>query len=282
MINGSTKKVGVMGWPISHTLSPLMHNAAFAAVGLNYVYLPLAVKPEDLGKAVKGLPALDFSGINVTIPHKVSVMQYLDEIEPGARLIGAVNTIVVREGKLIGSNTDADGFIAALKEQGAEPRGANALLLGAGGAARAVVCGLAANGANKIVVAAREPQKALALAAGFQDAPAVTGIGFDDQAYAEALQQSDIVINCTPLGMKPKIDEAPPILWQALQPGAVVCDLVYTPLETRFMAEAQKRGHPTIGGLGMLIEQGAIAFEKWTGVKAPRDVMAKAAKDKLC
>lgn len=271
-----------MGWPIGHTLSPFMHNAAFAAAGLNYVYLPLAVKPEDLGKAVKGLPALDFSGMNVTIPHKVNVMQYLDEIEPGARLIGAVNTIVIRDGKLFGSNTDADGFIAALKEQGADPQGMNALLLGAGGAARAVVCGLAANGVNKIAVVAREAKKAFEFAAGFQEVTEIAGIGFDEPAYADSLKRSDIIINCTPLGMKPKIDEAPPILWQVLQPSAIVCDLVYTPLETRFMAEAKKRGHPTIGGLGMLIEQGAIAFEKWTGVKAPRDVMAKAVQDKLC
>lgn len=282
MINGNTKKVGVMGWPISHTLSPIMHNAAFVAAGLNYVYLPLAVEPENLEQAVKGLSALDFSGMNVTIPHKVSVMQYLDEIEPAARLIGAVNTIVIHDGKLIGSNTDADGFIAALKEQGADPRGMNALLLGAGGAARAVVCGLAANGVTKIVVAAREAKKALEFAAGFQDVAEIAGIGFDEQAYSEALKASDIIINCTPLGMKPKIDEAPPIQWQILRPSAIICDLVYTPLETRFMAEAKKRGHPTIGGLGMLIEQGAIAFEKWTGVKAPRDIMSKAAQDKLC
>lgn len=282
MIDGSTKKVGVMGWPISHTLSPFMHNAAFAASGLNYAYLPFAVKPEDLGKAVAGLQALGFSGMNVTIPHKVNIMQYLDRIEPSARIIGAVNTIVAQEGKLIGCNTDADGFIASLKEQGVNPQGANALILGAGGAARAVVCGLISQGIRSLVVVARDKLKAIGFAADFRRLAQINPICFTDVNYADAHKAADLVINCTPLGVSPKVDAVPPVIWEALHKDAIICDLVYIPLETRFMAEAKQRGHKTIGGLGMLIEQGAIAFEKWTGVKAPREIMAKAAKDKLC
>lgn len=281
MINGSTKKVGVMGWPISHTLSPLIHNAAFAAAGLNYAYLPCAVKPEELDRAVAGLSALGFAGMNVTIPHKVNVMQYLDEIEPSARMTGAVNTIVVREGRLIGCNTDAEGFIASLKAQGVAVQGGNALLLGAGGAARAVVCGLVSHGIRALTVAARDKQKAVDFIADFQALAPINGVSFSDQDYTQALAAADLVINCTPIGMSPEIDETPPLDWQALRSEAVVCDLVYNPLETRLLAEARQRGHKTVGGLGMLIEQGAIAFEKWTGVQAPREIMIQAVQDKL-
>lgn len=271
-----------MGWPISHTMSPLMHNAAFAALGLNYAYLPFAVKPEDLGKAVAGLQALGFSGMNVTIPHKVNVMQYLDEIEPSARIIGAVNTIVAQEGQLVGCNTDADGFIASLKEQGVNPQGANALIFGAGGAAHAVVYGLISQGIGSLTVAARDMQKVIGFAADFRSLAQIDPICFTDTNFVDAHKAADLVINCTPLGMSPKVDEVPPVIWRNLHKDAIICDLVYIPLETRFMAEARHRGHKTISGLGMLIEQGAIAFEKWTRVKAPKEIMTKAAKDKLC
>lgn len=276
MINGSTKKVGVMGWPVSHTLSPLMHNAAFQAAGLNYIYMPLAVKPEELEQAVSGLKALGFAGANVTIPHKIKVMEYLDQIDRTAQLTGAVNTIVSRDGRLTGYNTDGDGFIASLKAHGVEVNGSNALLIGAGGSARAVACGLALNGVRLLGIAARNRTKAQELAAGLDEIAAISGMGFEDEAYIDALRSADVIINCTPLGMRPKTEEMPPVIWEYLQQSIVIYDLIYNPPETRLLAQARQKGHQAVNGLGMLVEQGAIAFELWTDETAPREVMYQA------
>jgi shikimate dehydrogenase len=270
MITGSTKKVGIIGWPVGHSMSPAMHNAAFAAAGLDYVYVPLAVQPGQLKAAVAGLRALDFVGANVTIPHKVEVMQYLDEIDNTARSVGAVNTIVIKDGKCIGYNTDAQGFVDALGQHGVRALGRQAVLLGAGGAARAVVTGLLDAGIKKISIGVRNPLKAEVFTKDF------TGLkvyDWQDLAFEENLAHADILINCTPLGMAPKLEETPPVEWEKVKKTAAVCDLIYNPPVTRFLDMANQRGHITLNGEGMLIGQGAVAFSLWTGQKPNMTVM---------
>lgn len=262
MITGNTKKVGVIGWPVGHSMSPSMHNAAFRAAELDYVYVPLAVQPGQLRAAVDGLKALGFVGANVTIPHKVEIMTYLDEIDCTAKRIGAVNTIVVKDGKCIGYNTDAQGFIAALREHSISIDGRQAVLLGAGGAARAVIAGLSEAGIEKIHIGARSRVKAEAFV---EDFPGIAAYDWHDAAFTEALGQCDILINCTPLGMAPKLEEAPPVMWDSLNKTAAVCDLIYNPQLTTFLKVARERGHITLNGEGMLIGQGAAAFYLWTG-----------------
>jgi shikimate dehydrogenase len=282
MINGHTKKVGVIGRPVGHSLSPLMHNAAFRAAGLNYIYVPLPVEPNQLREAVSGLKALGFSGANITIPHKVNVIQFLDDIDRIAAMIGAVNTIVVRDGRLIGYNTDAEGFIASLMAEHVNVAGTTAVLTGAGGAARAIVSGLIANGVKKIWITARDKGKAAQLAASFSTLADMDSCNFDDKTYRAASSAADILINCTPLGMAPRTEAMPPIEWGCLNPAAVLCDLIYNPSQTQLLNAAQQRGHKIVGGMGMLIEQGAIAFQLWTGLNAPRAVMREAISSRLC
>lgn len=270
MITGNTKKVGVIGWPVGHSLSPAMHNAAFGAAGLDYVYVPLAVQPGHLKAAVEGLKALGFVGANVTIPHKVEIMQYLDEIDVTAKKVGAVNTIVVKDGVCIGYNTDAQGFVEALHQHGIRVKDRQAVLLGAGGASRAVVCGLLDAGIKKIVVGVRSVAKAQAF---LQEFTGLSIYGWYDQAFIDSLAYADILINCTPLGMAPNLEEIPPVEWMKLKKTAAVCDLIYNPSMTRFLAMAKQQGHITLNGEGMLIGQGAVAFALWTGQQPNLTVM---------
>ncbi|MBP2635074.1 MAG: aroE [Firmicutes bacterium] len=275
-ITAKTKKVGLFGWPLGHSLSPVMHNAAFAVTGLDYVYLPLPVAPEFLAQAVEGIRALGFRGVNVTIPHKIAVMEYLDEIDSSAKLVGAVNTIVVDDGRLIGYNTDAKGYIRSLKEAGVNAAGKSAVILGAGGAARAVVAGFIEAGAASVVVAARDKSKAGNMANLFSASAPVSGVSWDSEEFAAALANAGIVVNATPLGMYPETKKQPPVEWDLLQSSTVISDLVYNPLITSFLAEGTRRGYTVVGGEGMLIEQGALAFELWTGSKAPTKIMRQA------
>ncbi len=275
-ITAKTQKVGLLGWPLSHSLSPAMHNAAFSAGGLDYVYLPLSTPPELLSQAIAGIKALGFVGVNVTIPHKVSVMGYLDEIDNSAKLVGAVNTIVVKENRLIGYNTDADGYISSLKSAGVDVTGKHAVILGAGGAARAVAAGFISNNAASVTIAARAKIKADNIARLLPVDTPVRGIACDSKAFAVALSEADVVVNTTPLGMYPDVANQPSMPWELLPPSAVISDLVYNPLITAFMAEATRRGHAVVGGEGMLVEQGALAFCLWTGHDAPREIMRQA------
>jgi len=260
-----------MGWPVEHSLSPVMHNAAFAALGLDWVYVPLPVAPGDVREAVQGLRALGFVGANVTIPHKQAVIPWLDEVSAAAQAIGAVNTLVVRDGRLLGENTDWRGFLTSLREAGVEPAGKCALVLGAGGAARAVVYALVRVGA-RVVVVNRTHARAEGLAR------ALTKLGdiqtaLTVEAAVNLLSDIDLVVNTTSVGMWPRIDESP---WPEAVPlptRAIVCDLVYHPLETRLLKRASTTGCPVVDGLGMLVHQGAAAFELWTGVEAPVKVM---------
>lgn len=275
-ISAKTQKVGLLGWPLAHSLSPVMHNAAFAAKNLDYVYLPLPVQPEHLRQAIDGIRVLGFAGVNVTIPHKVTVMEYLDEIDRSAKLVGAVNTIAVRDGRLIGYNTDAGGYIRSLKQAGVTVAGKSVVILGAGGAARAVAAGFIGANAAQIMIGARDRSKAENIAEAFNGEIPVAGVNWDGEEFAAVLAEACIVVNATPMGMFPKINNKPPVNWEMLQQSAVISDLVYNPLVTAFLSEGLRRGHIIVGGEGMLIEQGALAFELWTGCQAPTNIMRQA------
>ncbi len=273
-LSGRTRVAGVFGDPVEHSLSPPMHNAAFAALGLDWVYVPFHVKRDALGAAVRGIAALGMAGVNVTVPHKVAVLEHLDEIDEEARLIGAVNTIVNRSGRLVGYNTDGRGFLRSLERQGgAGPRGASVVVVGAGGAAQAIACSLALHGAARVTIANRSPEKAAALARRIGGYTRAEGISLDPDELAPRLAGADILVHTTPVGMYPHHDVPPAVPPELLSPGTLVCDIVYTPRETSLIAAARARGCQVVTGEGMLAYQGAIAFELWTGRQAPEDVM---------
>lgn len=274
-INGATRLLGVMGWPVSHSFSPAMHNGAAAALGLNLAYVPLPVRPEQLSRALAGLAALGFVGVNVTVPHKQAVLPLLDGVDEAAGLIGAVNTIKVRDdGRLDGYNSDWQGFLADLSQQGVVVSGRNCLVLGAGGSARAVAYGLGRAG-GQVWVVSRRLEQAQQLVADFQGLfPAGTffAVHFDQLSHLPA----DLIVNCTPLGMSPAVAGCPWPAGLAIPAGAFVYDLVYNPPQTCFMVAAVAAGNRAVNGLGMLIEQALVAFEIWTGQKGDRPAMLAA------
>lgn len=273
---GKAKLYGVLGYPVEHSLSPAIHNAALAATDLDGVYIPLPTPPDKLAEVMTGLRALDFVGVNVTIPHKVAVIEHLDAVDQRAREIGAVNTVVFREGRAVGYNTDADGFALSLEQTGVDlGKIHTAVLLGAGGAARAVAFGLGRRGVGKIIIAARRPEQTMELV----DSSACCGLELEPCAWdalEAVLPQADLFINCTPMGMSSHGPGEFGIDWTLLKAGAVVCDLIYSPPKTAFLAAAEEAGHKIVNGQGMLVEQGALAFELWNEREAPRAVMATA------
>jgi shikimate dehydrogenase len=277
MIDGRTKLVGVMGWPVAHSLSPPMHNAAFDALHLSWRYVPCPVPPAQVGAALAGLFALGFAGVNVTVPHKQAVIPHLAALSDAARAIGAVNTIVVgADGTLYGDNTDADGFLASLREAGCDPRGARVALLGAGGAARAVAYALATAGASQIGLWNRTPARAQAIVDDlrplFPGTTLTASPSFDDLDVRDA----DLIVNCTSVGMWPHDDASPWPSERPLPADCLVVDLIYRPQETLFLRQARAAGARTLNGVGMLVHQGAAAFRLWTGVAPPVEVMREA------
>jgi len=270
---GRTKICGIIGDPIEHTMSPVMHNAAFKNRGVDYVYLAFRVKKEELGKAIEGMRALDIRGLNITIPHKVTVIPFLDELDPLADKIGAVNTIVNDNGVLRGYNTDATGFLHALRERGVEPEGKSVVILGAGGASRAISFILAERGSS-LVILNRTWDKAKICADRISETfqRKATALKLNRENLAAALSQADILVNATSIGMSPNINETP-VTSNLLKSGLVVFDIVYNPIKTRLRREAEAAGATVISGLDMLVWQGALAFEKWTGLKAPVELM---------
>lgn len=279
MISGKTRVCGVIGDPIEHTMSPVMHNAAFKELGLDYLYVPLRVKREELGKAVESVRALNIRGLNVTLPHKVAIISFLDELDPLARKIGAVNTIVNDDGVLTGYNTDATGFLQALLEGEVKPEGKKVVILGAGGASRAISFILAERGAHLVILnrlLELDWAEELAQRVSKVFAKEVKALELNEKNLEMVLEGADILINATSVGMSPDVDETP-VPARLLKPGLIVFDIVYNPIKTRLLKEAETAGAQTIGGLDMLAWQGAIAFEKWTGRKAPLDLMKKEA-----
>ncbi len=265
MITGETRLAAVIGAPVRHSRSPAIHNAAFAAAGLDWVYVALEVAPGSGFAAIRALPTLGIAGVNVTMPHKADAARACDELTVAAARLGSVNTVVVRsDGTLLGDSTDGEGFLRALADADLDPAGRSVVILGAGGAARAVGAALVGAGAG-VAVAARRTGAAEELAA------AVDGVGVT--AWPERdLAGIDILVNATPIGMGDNRDiPCEPC------PGQWVVDLVYHPLETALLARAAAVGAHPVGGLGMLVHQAALSFERWTGVGAPLDAMRAAA-----
>ena len=273
-INAQTRLCGVIGNPVEHSLSPAIHNAAFQKLGLNFVYL--AFKVEDVESASRGIRALgNLRGVSVTIPHKVAVLPYLDEVETTARHIGSVNTILVEQGKLIGFNTDASGAIRALQMAGVTLEGQRVLMLGSGGAARAIAFGLAADtGVARLTILGIDDREREGLVADLRTRTTlhVEEGQVTEETLTHSTKESAILLHCTPLGMHPKVDQTcvPAAL---LGPHLTVMDIVYNPLETRLLREAKAAGCRTIRGLEMFLNQAAAQFELWTGQAAPTDVM---------
>lgn len=272
--------VGLVGWPVEHSVSPAMHNAAFQALGLDWHYTLLPTPPREVASALTRLKTQGYRGANVTVPHKETVMVHLDEIEDIARTVGAVNTIVVQEGHLLGYNTDAHGFLAALQAAGFEPKGSRALVIGAGGAARAVGYALAQAGCA-FVFYNRTPQRALELAHRMAELGASVAWTASLEALEPELADFNLLVNATTVGMWPQSNASP---WPEVLPLPshwTVFDLVYNPAETRLLVQARAAGATPIGGLEMLVQQGVLAFELWTGQSPPVDVMRAAASDSL-
>lgn len=281
IIDGNTKIVGILGYPIKHTASPAMHNAAFKALKLNWAYLPLEVKPEKLERVVKALVPINIQGVNVTIPHKKNVIPFLDELSPEAEFIGAVNTIVKKGNKLVGYNTDGEGFMRALEEEKISVSGKNILVMGAGGASHAICYQLALKGAN-LRIYNRTIEKAHDLKGRLEEkqfSPKVESkpvaiLTFKSNSLKRELEDIQILINATSFGMKADDRFFHLINEDNINPSLeAVVDIIYNPPETKLLKIAKEKGIKTINGLGMLLYQGALSFELWTGKKAPIGVM---------
>ncbi|HSR32063.1 MAG TPA: shikimate dehydrogenase [Anaerolineae bacterium] len=276
VIDGATQLVGLIGWPVEHSLSPVMHNAAFEALGLPWCYVPLPVPPGQVEVAVRGLAALGFRGANVTVPHKRSVMPVLGSIAPDAEALGAVNTLVIGrkpggETSIGGYNTDAMGFVGALRRGGFEPEdGGHTVVVGAGGAARAVVYGLLRSGRGEITILNRTLDRAQALVSDLGSHPGyasrLRAMSLTTETLVESSRAASLLVHSTPMGMWPHVDDT---IWPSKIPipaYLTVFDLVYTPLETRLLQQARQSGAQVIDGLGMLVRQGALAFDMWTNL----------------
>jgi shikimate dehydrogenase len=269
-IGGRTRLAGVIGWPVGGSLSPVIHNAAFAALGLDWAYVPLAVPPGRVAEAVAGLRALGFTGANVTMPHKTEAARAVEELTDDARLLDAVNTITVGPDAVEGANTDAPGFDRFLRvDAGFDPAGRRALVFGAGGAARACALALGRAGLAELVVAIREPERGIALTRLARELPVDVRVVPIAEAASE---HADLVVNATPLGRAGETLPHPPF-----GPGVLAVDLLYRSGVTPLMAAARAAGAGAFGGLGLLLHQAALSFERWTGRDAPMPVMSAAA-----
>ena len=273
-VRGTTTVVGVFGYPVKHSASPPMHNAAFAALGLDWVYVPLTVAPDAIGDALAGVRALGLRGVNVTVPLKELVPPFMDTLTDRARILGVVNTVVNEGGRLHGDATDGPGFLAALAHEGMTIRhGTRVVVLGAGGSARAVVYALLEAGAL-VTVANRSPERAAALTQDFAAFGAIDHLPTED--VGKAIADAEVLVNTTSVGMHPHSDALPPVSVDALHPGLFVADLIYNPQETRLLAAAREHGCRTQNGVEMLVRQGAVSFTQWTGVEPPVALMRDA------
>lgn len=277
--NHNTKIISVIGHPIKHSLSPLMHNISFEINGLNYIYLPFDVPSQNLKAAIRGMVALNIKGINVTLPHKEKIFQFINEMSEEAGVIGAVNTVVNDNGTLFGYNTDVNGVIETLNPYKDEINGANVSVIGAGGAARSVIYALMRYfKVEQINILNRTEQTADSLKSYF-----VPKMHFDAIRTYELvppdvvgiLSNSKLVINTTPLGMAPDTDDAATTIAESFNKDQIVFDLIYNPLKTKFLAVAESQGARIVNGLRMFVEQGARSFELWTGEKMPVDKIYK-------
>jgi shikimate dehydrogenase len=277
VVSGTTKVCGVIGNPIEHTLSPIMQNAAFESLELDYVFLAFKVQTSEVEKAIAGMRALNIHGLNVTMPHKNAVIKYLDEIDPTAKTIASVNTILNKDGKLLGFNTDGVGALNALEQNGIKPRGKKVLLLGAGGAAKAIAYTISQEASeltilNRTVKQAEELSKSLSKKFNKK----IKSGDLSSVSLKDNLVDADVLINATSIGMKPNADQTF-VEPEWLKPDLAVLDIVYNPIETKLAKDAKMAGAKVVSGVEMLIYQGAASFEIWTACNAPIEVMRKAA-----
>jgi len=279
-IDSRTQFLCVLGDPVEHSLSPHMHNAVFERGGHNLAYGAFRVPSEALGGAVRGLKALGFLGFNVTLPHKEAILPFLDRVSPEAEMVGAVNTVEVREGRLVGHNTDGIGAIRALKEK-SELKGAVALVLGAGGAARAISFALASEGVSSLVIANRTREKAERLAGEVREKMGVpvTSSSLEEESLSQRVSEATLLINTTSVGMHPREGETP--LTGGITSDHTVMDIVYNPMETRLLREAREAGAETIDGVGMFVHQGAESLRIWLGIDPPFPLMREVVQNAL-
>lgn len=278
MINGKTKLLGVIGQPVEHSLSPVMHNAAIAQLGVDYVYLPIPVKREDLSKAIAGFEAIGLVGFNITIPHKQAILPLLNHISPEAKMIGAVNTVWRDQEGWSGTNTDVKGFIAPLQDLQKDWSQITPIVLGNGGAARAVVVGCWQLGCPEIAVVGRNEDKLKQFQQSWQNTPLQDVVKVHNLTELPGLiSQTQLLINTTPVGMSPQVDHSPveAEVIKKLSSEAIAYDLIYTPNPTKFLQQSQNQGAIAISGLEMLIQQGAAALEIWLQQPVPVDVMRR-------
>ena len=278
MKNYRAELTGVFGDPVDDNPTGVVEEAAFAAKNLNYRYLTIKVLPENLGKAMDSVKIFGMKGINLTMPHKIKVLPYLDELSPAAEIIGAVNTVIQKEGKLFGENTDGKGFVTALKNSGETLDKKNVTILGAGGAARAIAVECALNGAAHINIINRSIEKGEELASLIQMKTDSSAKYLNWKNNMEIPSDTDILINATSIGFSPNVTDKPDIDYTTITPEMCVCDVIFNPEETIFLKSAAENGAKTITGLGMLVQQAALNFTLWTGVEAPVDVMEDALK----
>ena len=274
--NYKAELVGVFGFPVSENPTVVMQEAGFQAKHLNWRYLTIEVHPQDLGAAMQGLRAFNMKGINLTIPHKVEVLKYLDEVKPDAALMGAVNTVVRDGDKLIGENTDGKGFMQSLTQDSeVNPKGKRVLVLGSGGAARSITVELALAGAQRITIVNRSSERGRVLTELLNSKTPAKANFIEWQGTYSIPSDTDILVNATSIGLFPNVHEKPDINYDSISSEMVVCDVIHTPM-TPFLKEAQDRDAKIVDGLGMLVYQGAIGFKLWTGLDAPVEAMHKA------
>ena len=283
-ITGKTQLLGVIGDPVAHSLSPLMHNAAISTLGVDYVYVPFAIKPENLESAIAGFEAIGVQGFSITIPHKQAIIPYLNEITDKAKLVGAVNTVWRTKSGWSGTNTDVEGFVAPLRALTRPWSKVTPLILGHGGAARAVIVGLLELGCPEVKIIGRNLEKLKHFKQSWENTPLADKIKvyfWDDLAYL--LTQAELLVNTTPVGMAPHRDRSPieAALWKHLPQNAIAYDLIYTPNPTLFLTQAQELGAVIIDGLEMLVQQGAAALKIWLDRPVPVDVMRQSLRQQL-
>lgn len=278
-ITGTTKLTALLGSPVSHSISPQMHNESFRLLGLDYVYLAFDIKPGQLREAVSGLKAAGICGFNLTMPLKVHILPYLDELTPAASLAGAVNTVIVQEGRLIGHTTDGAGYMRSVSDAGFDITGKKMTLLGAGGAATAICVQAALDGVSSIDMFKRKNETWDKTAAFCERVASGTGCNVrlldigDSGLLADSISGSAILTNATSVGMEPKSDASPVPDPSMLAQGLIVSDIIYNPRETLLMKQAKERGCPCFNGMYMLLYQGAAAFECWTGQEMPTGII---------
>lgn len=274
--NYRAELTGVFGDPVDGNPTGVIMEAGYEAAGLNYRYITCKVLPEDFEGAMKGMRAMNMRGVNLTMPHKIKVIPHLDELSEAARIIGAVNTVLSKDGRLIGENSDGKGFVRSILEANVSLKGKTITMLGAGGAAKAIGVECALAGAEKIIIINRNAERGNELVKTITENTATRAEYIPWAGTADIPAETEILINATCVGLHPEVDQCPDVDYSQIKGGMVVCDVVFNPAMPLFLKKAEAQGAKVITGLGMLVNQAALNFEIWTGVKAPRDVMMQA------